>query len=85
MYLPSGKEEVTKLPTRISEGLQILKRANLEHVDLTGCLKTVSESDRFVPSGATGEGGHYTPPANAAIAACLAPTVLDRLKLALAR
>ncbi|MCS6292994.1 MAG: SGNH/GDSL hydrolase family protein [Nitrospira sp.] len=85
VYLPSGKEEITKLPARIPDGLKILNRANLEHVDLTGCLETVSESDRFVPSGATGEGGHYTPRANAAIAACLAPTVLDRLRLALAR
>ena len=85
VYLPSGQAEITKLPSRIPEGIQILKRANLEHVDLTGCLETVSESDRFVPSGVTGEGGHYAPPANEAIAACLAQPVLDRLQPALVR
>ena len=85
VYLPSDKREITKRPTWIPEGLQILNRANLEHVNLAGCLETVSESDRFVPSGVTGEGGHYTPSANSAIAACLAPTVLERLRLALGR
>lgn len=85
IYLPSGRFNENP-PARIPEGLQILQNANLEYIDLTSCVaERVSEPDRFMPLGAAGQGGHYTPQANAAVAACLAPTVQDRLGLTTAK
>jgi hypothetical protein len=77
IYLPN-KRDFKKKSAWIPEGLQILQHAQLEHVDLTSCLKRDSEPNHFIPMG-EGHGGHYTPQANAAVAACLAPTVQDRL------
>lgn len=73
VYLPTKVDYGTP-PTLISGGLQILKNAKQEHVDLRSCVERVSEPDRFVPRVGIG-GGHYTPQANAAVAACFGPTV----------
>lgn len=80
VYLPNKRDFKKKSPW-IPEGLQILQNAQLEHVDLTSCLKRDSEPNHFIPMGKAG-GGHYTLQANAAVAACLGPIVRDRLGLA---
>jgi len=77
VYLPSERDFKKKSPW-ISEGLQILQNAQLEHVDLTSCLKRDSEPNHFITKGEEHR-GHYTPQANAAVAACLGPIVQDRL------
>ena len=82
VYLPNKRDFKKKSPW-IPEGLQILQHAQLEHVDLTSCLKRDSEPNHFIPMGG-GHGGHYTPQANATVAACLGPIVQDRLGLATA-
>ena len=82
VHLPSGGFYENP-PARIPEGLQILQNAKLEHADLTSCVaERVSEPDAFIPLVAGLGYGHYTPQANAAVAACLGPTVQDRLGLA---
>lgn len=83
IYLPGGKGGFENPPAEIPEGLQILQSARLGYVDLTSCVaERVSGPDRFIPPGVAAQGGHYTPQANAAVAACLGPTVQDRLRLA---
>ena len=77
VYLPNKRDFKKKSPW-IPEGLQILQHAQLEHVDLTSCLKRDSEPNHFIPKGEA-HGGHYTLQANAAVAACLGPIVQDRL------
>ena len=77
VYLPNKRDFKKKSPW-ISEGLQILQNAQLEHVDLTSCLKRDSEPDHFITKGEEHR-GHYTPQANAAVAACLGQIVQDRL------
>jgi hypothetical protein len=77
IYLPNKRDFKKKSPW-IAEGLQILQNAQLAHVDLTSCLTRDSEPNHFIPMGG-GHGGHYTPRANAAVAACLGPIVQDRL------
>lgn len=74
VYLPAKANYGTP-PTRIPEGLKILKNAKLEYVDLTSCVGRVAEPDRFIALGVGMGGGHYTPQANAAVAVCLGPTV----------
>jgi hypothetical protein len=82
VYLPN-KRDFKKKPPWKSEGLQILQNAQLEHVDLTSCLKRDSEPNHFIPKGKP-HLGHYTLQANATVAACLGPIVRDRLGLATA-
>jgi len=77
VYLPN-KRDFKKQPPWKSEGLHILQNAQLEHVDLTSCLKRDSEPNHFIPNGKP-HNGHYTPQANATVAACLGPIVQDRL------
>jgi hypothetical protein len=77
VYLPNIRDFKEKSPW-IPEGLQILQNAQLEHVDLTSCLKRDLESNHFIPKGKASE-GHYTLQANAAVAACLGPIVRDLL------
>ena len=77
VYLPNKRDFKKKSPW-IPEGLKILQNAHLEHVDLTSCLKRDSEPNHFIAKGEA-HGGHYTPQANAAVAACLGPIVQDRL------
>lgn len=77
VYLPNKRDFKKKSPW-MAEGLQILQHAQLEHVDLTSCLKRDSEPNHFIRMSG-GHGGHYTPRANAAVAACLGPIVRDRL------
>ena len=52
IYLPN-KRDFKKKPGWIPEGLQILQNAQLEHVDLTSCLKRDSEPNHFIPMGGT--------------------------------
>jgi hypothetical protein len=80
VYLPNGRDFKKKSPW-ISDGLQILQHAHLQHVDLTSCLKRDPEPNHFIRMGG-GHGGHYTLQANATVAACLGPIVRDRLGLA---
>jgi hypothetical protein len=54
-------------------GLQVLRGAGLEYHDLTPCVATVPEAERF------GIGWHFTGTASAAIAECLRPIVRNRL------
>jgi hypothetical protein len=76
VYLPN-KRDFKKQSPWIAEGLQILQHAHLEHVDLTSCLKRDPEPNHFIKEGKAR--GHYTPQANATVAACLGPIVQDRL------
>ena len=63
-WYPSGRKFL---------GLRVLRRAGIEHTDMTPCLEEVHETDRFTT------GWHYTPRANAAIADCLGNVVLTHL------
>ena len=52
-----------------------MQRSGLPFFDLTSCLEKVKPQERWVPSGS-----HFSSVANAAIANCLAPRVLELLE-----
>ena len=56
------------------QGVRILEDNGIDHINLTSCLEHVPASERFA------EHGHYSPAGNAAIAQCLYPVVLEKLK-----
>ena len=56
------------------QGVHILEDNGIDHINLTSCLEHVPASERF------SEHGHYSPAGNAAIAQCLYPVVLEKLK-----
>jgi len=55
-------------------GVRILEDNGIDHINLTSCLERVPASERFA------EHLHYSPAGNAAIAQCLYPVVLEKLK-----
>lgn len=67
------------LPNYFPLSKQVLEEARLPYVDPSPCLSKIPAGERFAPK------RHYTPQANAAVAACLSPIVRDRLALATAK
>lgn len=80
VYLPSDAD----FPARdyLTSGLQLLHKNHFEYRNLVPCLSEIAEDDRFLP---LDKGGHYTPTANASVAKCLQPTVLEMLRVRLSR
>ncbi len=56
------------------QGVRILEDNGFDHINLTSCLERVPASERFA------EHAHYSPSGNVAIAHCLYPLVLEKLK-----
>jgi hypothetical protein len=69
-FLPWAQDP-TRLPMITRE---VLRRYGIEFTDLTPCVATVPEEERFVP-----EKRHYSPRTNAAIAGCLRELVSSHL------
>ncbi len=78
VYLPDHSDfQAVKNYTPV--GITIVRDAELEPIDLTGCFNQIDLGERFVRLEPTGSYGHYSPKANAIVASCLHEVVITHL------
>ncbi|MDK2742416.1 MAG: SGNH/GDSL hydrolase family protein [Nitrospira sp. BO4] len=72
LFLPTGRP-LKEPPALASPGKLVLKRAGIEYIDPTSCLRGIDPTDLYRPK------SHYSPQSNAATAKCISQVIEDVL------